>query len=160
MREPRGVAELAGVGRLELPTLGLEIRCSIQLSYTPSMTCSLFIFDCSRDCSSHPSFLASFSWVRCTYRRTSSTAPCRNSQPTKVYSMEPLTLVDSGCCPMRKRRRGWTISDDTCWMPKSCSGRHPASARKSASIRRFSTATCGIRGRRSVRKFNAPVTGA
>ena len=27
--------DLAGVGRLELPTLGLEIRCSVQLSYTP-----------------------------------------------------------------------------------------------------------------------------
>ncbi len=43
MREPRGVAELAGVGRLELPTLGLEIRCSIQLSYTPLRTYSIDI---------------------------------------------------------------------------------------------------------------------
>ncbi len=28
---------LAGVGRLELPTLGLEIRCSVLLSYTPKL---------------------------------------------------------------------------------------------------------------------------
>ncbi len=30
--------ELAGVEGLEPPTLGLEIRCSIRLSYTPALT--------------------------------------------------------------------------------------------------------------------------
>ena len=34
---PAALTEMAGVEGLEPPTLGLEIRCSIRLSYTPGM---------------------------------------------------------------------------------------------------------------------------
>ncbi len=38
---------VAGVEGLEPPTLGLEIRCSIQLSYTPERTYTTQVFSAS-----------------------------------------------------------------------------------------------------------------
>ena len=42
---------MAGVEGLEPPTLGLEIRCSIRLSYTPSITDRHRLRYCSGNCS-------------------------------------------------------------------------------------------------------------
>jgi hypothetical protein len=36
---------VVGVEGLEPPTLGLEIRCSIQLSYTPTQTITIIQYD-------------------------------------------------------------------------------------------------------------------
>ena len=36
---------MVGVEGLEPPTLGLEIRCSIQLSYTPTQTITIIQYD-------------------------------------------------------------------------------------------------------------------
>jgi hypothetical protein len=51
---PKG---MAGVEGLEPPTLGLEIRCSILLSYTPSFTYERQFPECSGNCSSELLFL-------------------------------------------------------------------------------------------------------